>query len=284
MKRLFTRCLLVMMLIVMGFTTAMAQKSVLDESFASGKPAGWTVGDWKFDDGNALFTSLYENAQDTLITPLLDLSDLNNKPSVSITYSNTANGDKVNTLIVYYRASENAPWSTWKTFAEATDGQVTVKDVLPDGLDYVQIKITGVYKLGAETRVYRLAVENKTEAAAAPTGLRTEDLTTNSVLLWWDACSSPLFVQYNLKINSSKMTDMSAEADIVDYVGWNLTDEWYELENLKPNKEYWFYVQYDCASRCNFYCTLSANARQAEMTHRKERYDGGFYFRYYARR
>ena len=45
MKRLFTRCMLVMMLMIMGITTATAQKSVLDESFESGKPAGWTAGD-----------------------------------------------------------------------------------------------------------------------------------------------------------------------------------------------------------------------------------------------
>ena len=65
MKRLFTRCLLVTMLMVLGLTTATAQKSVLDESFASGsKPAGWTVGSyWYFSDGNAKFNAPFENVR-----------------------------------------------------------------------------------------------------------------------------------------------------------------------------------------------------------------------------
>ena len=249
MKRLFTRFLLSAML-VMSCTTAWAQMSVLDESFASGGlPGGWTQGGsyWKFSDGNAKFEALFENATDTLFSPLLSLSDLDNKPSVAVTYSNMANGDKVNELKVLYRESESAEWTEWKSFG-ATDGQASLKEELPDGLANVQIALAGAYKGGTETRVYRLAVENKTEATAAPTGLKYEDLTTTGVTLWWDACTSPKFVQYNVKVSTVKMTDMSAEADVVDNVGWMITDEFYELSNLKPNTPYWLYVQYDCGN------------------------------------
>ena len=247
MKRLFTRCLLVTMLMVLGLTTATAQKSVLDESFASGsKPAGWTVGSyWNFSDGNAKFNAPFENGADTMVSPLLNLSELDNQPSVAFTYSIAANGDKVNELQVLYRASEDAEWSVLETFAQATE-KTDWKSALPVNSSSIQIAIAGAYKQGGETRVYRLSVENKTEAAELPTGLKIEDLTTNSVTLWWDVCSSLKFVQYNLKVNSSKMTDMSAQADIVDNVGWGITDEFYELSDLKPNKTYWFYVQYDC--------------------------------------
>ena len=246
MKRLFTRFLL-MTLFVTGVTTAWAQKSVLDESFAEGLPTGWAAGSfWKFQDGNAQFAALVENGKDTLSTPLLSLSALENKPSVAITYSNTANGSKVNELKVLYRASEEAEWSVLTTFGEATEGQAQWKGTLPEGLQNVQIALAGAYLDGAETRVYRLAVENKTEATDAPTGLKYEDLTTTSVTLWWDACKSKMFQQYNVKVNTSKMTDMSAEADIVDKVNWQITDEFYELDNLTPNTEYWLYVQYDC--------------------------------------
>ena len=250
MKRLFTQCLLVTLLSLFGITTAWAQKSVLDESFASGSvPANWTTAGsyWKFSDGNAKFEALVQDGADTLFAPLLSLSGLKNKPSVAITYSNTANGAKVNELKVLYRASATAAWNEWKTFDAATDGQVSIKDVLPDGLANVQIALAGAYKGGIETRVYRLALENKTEATTAPTGLRWENLQTTSVKLWWDVCESDMFEQYNVKVSSKQLVNPSAEsADIVDNVGWELTDENYELTGLTPNTEYWFYIQYDC--------------------------------------
>ncbi|MCR5533452.1 MAG: fibronectin type III domain-containing protein [Paludibacteraceae bacterium] len=249
MKRLFTRWLLFTLLIVMSITTAMAQKSVLNESFSSGSlPSDWTMtsGYWNFDAGNAFFLAPFENGADTLFSQLLDISELDNKPSIAFTYSIAANATKVNELKVLYRASEDDDWSVWQTFDAATDGQVYIKDVLPDGLSEVQIAIAGAYKLGGDARVYRIAVENKTEASAAPTGLKTEDLTTTSVTLWWDVCESDMFQQYNVKINTTQMTDMSAIADVVDNVGWFITDEFYELEGLTPNTEYWLYVQYDC--------------------------------------
>jgi len=247
MKRLFTRCLLVALLIMMSITTGWAQKSVLDESFASsGIPKGWSMSKayWVFKGNGALFSCYLENGADTLISPILSLSGTY-KPSVAITYSNKANNGKVNEFKVLYRASVTDEWSVWKTMDEAND-QVSVKDVLPDGLANVQIALAVAYKLGAETRITRLAVENKTEAADEPTGLKATDVTTTSATLSWDPCNSPLFQQYNLKVNSSKMTDMSAEADILNRVNCLLTDRFFELEDLTPNREYWAYVQYDC--------------------------------------
>lgn len=247
MKQLFTRYLLVSMLLLMGVTTGVAQKSVLDESFAGGsKPTGWTSGDyWNFSNGCALFDAPFENGADTMATPLLSLGGLDNQPSVAITYSNAANGDKVNEFTLLYRASETAEWTVLKTFNQATD-TTDWKGVLPDDLTNVQIAVAGAYKLGGAMKVYRLAVENKTEATAPPTGLKYENLTTTGVTLWWDVCSSPKFVQYNVKVSTKPMTDKSAEADVVDNVGWMITDEFYELSGLTPNTEYWLYVQYDC--------------------------------------
>ena len=246
MKRLLTRFLLMTMLF-MGVTTVWAQKSVLDESFASGLPTGWTAGSyWKFQDGNAKFEALVENGKDTLTSPLLSLSALENKPSVAITYSNTANKGKVNSLQVLYRASLEAAWDTLVSFSEATEDQAQWKGELPSGLQNVQIALEGAYLEGAETRVYRLAVENKTEATDAPTGLKYEDLTTSSVTLWWDVCKSKFFQQYNVKVSTTQMTDMSADGDVINYVNVAYTDEFLELTDLTPNQAYWLYVQYDC--------------------------------------
>ena len=229
MKQLFSRWLL-MVALVFGAATAMAQKSVLDENFANGKPEGWTTASsyWKFQDGSAVFEALVENGVDTLFTPMVSLAELDNKPSVALTYSNLANGDKLNTLKVLYRAATADEWSVLETFSEAADNQYW-KGELPEGLTSVQVALAGAYLGGVNTPVYRLAIENKTEATEAPTGLKVEDLTTSSAMLWWDVCSSPKFKQYNLKVNSSKMTDMTATADIVDHVGWMITDEFYEL-------------------------------------------------------
>lgn len=250
MKRLFTRLLTVSFLMVFGLTSAWAQKSVLNESF-TGKalPAGWsTSGDfWEFQEGSVKFNAAVENGKDTLCTPFVSLSELDNKPSVKISYSLTANSGNVNTLKVLYRASADGEWAEWKTFSEATDGAVTVKDVLPDGLANVQIAIAGAYNLGGDTRVYLLALENKTEATDAPTGLKVEDLTTTTATLWWNVCSSPKFVQYNVKVSTKPLADPDSETgDVVDNVGWMITDEFYELTNLTPNQQYYLYVQYDC--------------------------------------
>ena len=250
MKRLFTRLLTVSFLMVFGLTSAWAQKSVLNESF-TGKalPAGWsTSGDfWEFQEGSVKFNAAVENGKDTLCTPFVSLSELDNKPSVKISYSLTANSGNVNTLKVLYRASADGEWAEWKTFSEATDGTVTVKDVLPDGLANVQIAIAGAYNLGGDTRVYLLALENKTEATDAPQDLRTEDLTTTGVTLYWNKCSSPKFVQYNVKVSTKRLADPDSETgDVVDNVGWMITDEFYELTNLTPNQQYYLYVQYDC--------------------------------------
>ncbi len=189
MKRFYT-CILLLAALMVGTTAVMAQKSVLDENFADGSlPSGWTAGDyWKFNDNNAKFAVLTENGVDTLFTPVINLSELDNQPSVKIVYSNVANGANINTLRILYRATEQDAWSVLQAFENVTDGQESWKGALPAGLSNVQIALAGAYLGGAETRVYRLSIENKTEATNAPTNLRYEDLTTNSVTLWWDVC------------------------------------------------------------------------------------------------
>ncbi len=244
MKQLFSRWLL-MTALVLGATTAMAQKSVLDENFANGKPAGWETvsGFWKFQDGNAIFQALVENGKDTLIAPEVSLAELDNKPSVALTYSNVANNDKLNTLTVLYRAASTDEWAELVKFDAAAD-QANWKGELPEGLNKVQIALAGAYLGGVETRVYRLAIENKTEGTEAPTGLKVNGLTTTSVSIEWNACSSPKFVQYNIKVSTTALANPSVTGgDVADE---SLKDEWYSNEELSPNTEYWFYVQYDC--------------------------------------
>lgn len=250
MKRIFTRGLLLLTLLASSVATIWAQKSVLDENFANGSlPSGWTKANsyWEFASGNAQFEAPFQDAADTLFTPVLNLSSLNNKPSVAVRYLNRAYNDKLNELKVLYRENGVGEWHVLKIFAEGTSDPTDWKDVLPEGLSSVQVAIAAANKNGAETRIYRLAVENKTEASAAPTGLRYEDLTTTSVTLWWNVCESSQWQQYNVKVSSIRLANPSEEAgNVIDMVGWGITDEFYELADLTPNTGYWLYVQYDC--------------------------------------
>ena len=249
MKRLFTRCMMLLALLVMGVVTAFAQKSVLNESFESGTlPSGWTTAGsyWQFSANKAQFNGAFENAADTLVTPVVSLNELTNVPTVTLAYSLPANGSYVNTLQVLYRETEQSAWAELKTINEAAEDAV-LSQALPAGLSSVQIGIAVAYKLGGITYLSNVRIANKADATAAPTGLRYEDLTTTSVTLWWEASQSPEFEQYNVKVSTTKLDDPSnAEGDVLDRVGWNLTDEFYELANLTPNTDYWLYVQYDC--------------------------------------
>lgn len=241
--------MMLLALLVMGVVTAFAQKSVLNESFESGTlPSGWTTAGsyWQFSANKAQFNGAFENAADTLVTPVVSLNELTNVPTVTLAYSLPANGSYVNTLQVLYRETEQSAWAELKTLNEAAEDAV-LSQALPEGLSNVQIGIAVAYKLGGITYLSNVRIANKAEATAAPTGLRYEDLTTTSVTLWWDASKSQEFEQYNVKVSTTKLDDPSnAEGDVLDRVGWNLTDEFYELANLTPNTDYWLYVQYDC--------------------------------------
>lgn len=251
MKQSISRFLLLTTVLVFGLTTAWAQKSVFSESFTGGKlPDGWSTAKsyWVVDEASALYSGsgAIENAADTLVSPLINLSGLDNVPSLKFTYSLAAYSDKVNILTVLYRASKDAEWAEWKVFNEATAGQQAVKDALPEGLTNVQLGFALAYKQGGESRLHFVSLENKTEGTEAPTGLKTEDLTTTSVTLYWDVCKSSMFQQYNVKVSTSKMTDMSADGDVANLVNVAYNNDFLELDKLTPNQEYWLYVQYDC--------------------------------------
>lgn len=250
MKQSISRFLLLTAVLVFGLTTAWAQKSVFSESFTGSKlPDGWSTTNayWEVDAESALYSAsgAIENAADTLVSPLINLSGLDNVPSLKFTYSLAAYSDKVNILTVLYRASKDAEWAEWKVFNEATDGQQAVKDALPEGLTNVQLGFALAYKQGGESRLHFVSLENKTEGTEAPTGLKTEDLTTTSVTLYWDVCKSSMFRQYNVKVSTSKMTDMSADGDVANLVNVAYNNDFLELDKLTPNQEYWLYVQYD---------------------------------------
>lgn len=250
MKQLFTRFLLLAAL-SLGVTTVWAQKSVLSESFAGGSlPSGWAAGSyWIFSEGNAKFFDPFENAADTLFSPMVDVSELQNVPTLTFAYSLTASGSKVNQLTLLYRTSADGEWGVYKSFSTATDGRTEFTQALPEGLSTLQVAIAGKYLAGGDTYVYQIQLANKKEATVAPSDFKTESLTSTSVKLTWKASESDYFQRYNLKVGTSPLDNPEIEVgDVANFFGESgLTEgEWYELGNLSPDTKYYAYVQYDC--------------------------------------
>ena len=251
MKQLLTRCLLLVSLMVMGFATGMAQQSVLNESFASGAlPGGWTTigNDWTFEKNNAEFSALIENAKDTLFAPVVNLSELTNEPTVTMSYSLGAAGANVNSLTLLYRADGQGQWDTLAVFDQATSGETSFVQPLPAGMTSVQLAVAADYKAGGSTFVYLLRIANKKEATAAPENFAFENLKTTSVKLTWTASSSDFFERNNLKLSTTPLANPEQDwADVQNYIGeTGLANEWCNLTDLQPATTYYAYVQYDC--------------------------------------
>ena len=251
MKQLFTRFLLLAAL-SLGVTTVWAQKSVLNESFASGSlPSGWTAAGtyWGFGEGNAKFFAPFENSADTLFSPMVDVSELQNVPTLTFAYSLNASGSMVNQLTLLYRTSADGEWGEYTSFSTATDGRTEFTQALPEGLSTLQVAIAAKYLAGGDTYVYQIQLANKKEATVAPSDFKTESLTSTSVKLTWKASESDYFQRYNLKVGTSPLDNPEIEVgDVANFFGESgLTEgEWYELGNLSPDTKYYAYVQYDC--------------------------------------
>ena len=250
MKRIFTRWLLMTVLLIAGLTTAVAQQSVLNENFANGTlPQGWAKAgnDWDFSKSNAEFAPLKENAKDTLYTPVVSLSALKNEPTVTFSYSLEAVGSNVNILTLLFRAGGQGAWMALDTFDVATDGKTSFVQALP-AMASIQLAIAADYKAGGSTYVYQLRVANKKEATVAPANFKAENLQANGVKLTWDASESDYFEKNNLKLSTSPLTNPDAEmGDVKNFMDESgLENEWCELSDLEPNTKYYAYVQYNC--------------------------------------
>ena len=250
MKRIFTRWLLMTVLLIAGLTTAVAQQSVLNENFANGTlPQGWAKAGnyWDFSEFNAKFFAPFENAKDTLYAPVVSLSELKNEPTVTFSYSLGAAGSNVNILTLLYRAGGQGAWTALDTFDVATDGKTSFVQALP-AMASIQLAIAADYKAGGSTYVYQLRVANKKEATAAPANFKAENLQANGVKLTWDASESDYFEKNNLKLSTSPLTNPDAEmGDVKNFMDESgLENEWCEISDLEPNTKYYAYVQYDC--------------------------------------
>ena len=247
MKKIFSRSLLAFLLVLFS-TAGYAQKNVLCETFdGTALPSGWkTSGNgWRFQDGEAQFSMFVENGTDTLITPLVSVADLKNSPTVTMDYRSVAAGGKVNDLTILYRTAASGAWTPLQQFTEEYKETTRTYTLLPADkvTGSVQLAIAVAYNNGPVTAISYLAIENKREEENAPADFRFEGLTADNIRLLWNKSNSDYFVQYNVKVSTTPITDFSLKADAFD---GSATTAYITVGNLKANTQYYAYVRYEC--------------------------------------
>ena len=246
MKKLFSRSLLVFLLSLCSMV-GYAQKKVLCEDFGStALPTGWTSSGngWQFRDSEALFNAKTENGTDTLITPLVSVADLKNTPTVTIDYRLKGSGSKIDQLSLLYRTATTEAWKPLAQFSEKQDTVTRVYTQLPtDVTGNVQIAVAVVYKDGTATAIGYLAIENQREEVNAPADFRNDSPTATNVTLRWARSYSDYFLQSNLKVSTTPITDFSVKADVFD---GNVRTDYTTIKNLNANTQYYAYVRYEC--------------------------------------
>lgn len=247
MKKFFTRSLLVSVLL-MATSIVCAQKKVFCEDFQSEKlPTGWTTTgtSWKFQNGEALFSSMLENASDTLITPIVSVAELTNNPTVTIDYRLvTSSTNKADVLTVLYRTATSEAWTLLATLETNAD-TTRVYHPLPATVTAdVQIAFAATYQAGKATAIARVAIENQRAEENAPTKFMVDNVSATTATLRWEPSTSQYWEQNYLKVSTTPMEDLNQKADVYD--GASARRAYHTLSSLLPATKYYAYVRYEC--------------------------------------
>lgn len=247
MKKFFTRSLLVSVLL-MATSIVCAQKKVFCEDFQSEKlPTGWTTtgASWKFQNGEALFSSMLENASDTLITPIVSVAELANNPTVTIDYRLVAsNTNKADVLTVLYRTATSEAWTLLATLETNADTMRVYQPLPVTVTANVQIAFAVTYQAGKATAIARVAIENQRAEENAPANLKVDNISATTATLRWEPSTSQYWEQNYLKVSTTTLEDLTQKADIYD--GPSAQRAYHTLTALQPATEYYVYVRYEC--------------------------------------
>lgn len=247
MKKFFTRSLLVSVLL-MATSIVYAQKKVFCEDFQSEKlPTGWTTTgtSWKFQNGEALFSTMLEGASDTLITPIVSVAELANNPTVTIDYRLVAsNTNKADVLTVLYRTATSEAWTLLATLETSANTMRVYQPLPATVIANVQIAFAVTYQAGKATAIARVAIENQRAEENAPANLKVDNISATTATLRWEPSTSQYWEQNYLKVSTTPLEDLTQKADIYD--GPSAQRAYHTLTALQPATEYYVYVRYEC--------------------------------------
>ena len=245
MKKFFTRSLCTLAMLLMA-TIGWAQKQVLVEQFnGTTIPTGWNTAKayWGVENGTAAFVSMVENAADTLFSPMVNLEELKNEPTLTLDYRIVANGEHINPMVVMCRAAAEEDWQVLDTLDEAKPQGATLSMPLPATMNkQVQVAFVATYQLGGETAIDAVVIANKKELTQAPANFLFENLNTTSATLRWGVCMSDYWVQNTVKVSTEPITDFSLMADVYDDA---CLTTYLDLTSLQPNTTYYAYVRFE---------------------------------------
>ena len=270
-KRLL-RTALVMCFVWMASAVS-AQYSILSTGFEDGLPTDWVIENgvgtvqWTVDatsTGTELPATAYEgttnmlfyvdgsSAQTTsrLITPKLDLTMFNQvgagDPTLTFYYANTPRllekESFVDVLRVYGRENEAAEWVLLATIDTGHDvwTKTTVDLASYAHVTTYQICFEAANGNGRGMMIDEVKVISSSLCGKAP-NIRISNKTENAAKVSWDATQNA--IQSQLKISTTKLTDMSQTADLVDTI---MDVRELQLSNLEADIDYYVYVRNLC--------------------------------------
>ena len=269
MKKIFLLLIVFCALCIAHPLKAQDKTVILFEDFEKGMPSTWSQEqvygnyDWIVESGNLINPlgavsgsrriAFRNNTNQTtayitrLILPELDLSKVF-QPILCFSYAQEKWAGDFDTLKILYRRTPKSNWVTLKTYSNYSTGwqRDTIRLAVP----------TSTYQLAFEAKdnLGRGVVIDDVEVRSIPNctqpfNLAVGKITGTSAAVEWAGSFDAL--NYNVKLSNKPLTVRqllgveSTDAEIKDYKV-DGAEYSFEIPNLYPATEYYFYVQSEC--------------------------------------
>ncbi|MDR2683821.1 MAG: fibronectin type III domain-containing protein, partial [Prevotellaceae bacterium] len=245
-----------------------AQITSFDDDFESGvlDPAKWTqspsnspvlwsvgssgVGTVAPQNGSKfvkLFSEEYQGPV-KLITPLVDISAMNDPVVIFKMASQKFAVGTRDTLKVYYRTSASGEWTDMAWFLQSTNNWeqkvIHIKELVSytPAVSTVQVAFEWCYANAKGIALDDIQIMG--QPVCFVINLRTSNVTDQSAMLVW---TSAVFAQrHNLKISSTPLAD--PVNDPADVYSGTVPASYYTVTGLTAETVYYWYVQSDCGT------------------------------------